>query len=142
MVYEQTKLSEPAILIRDFKIICLSQLNNGVVMVVWSSLRKISLDTFKIFSLLIFFCFGALTTLAQQKVTGKVVNEIGEGMIGVNVVVKGTSIGTITDDHGIFSIKASKGNVLVFSHVGYDSKEVVVGDTALVNVQLIPASQQ
>ncbi|MGK2862657.1 MAG: SusC/RagA family TonB-linked outer membrane protein [Chitinophagaceae bacterium] len=88
--------------------------------------------------------------IAEQKLSpplligikGKVVNEIGQVMAGVNVVLKGTSIGTITDDQGIFSINASKGNTLVFSYVGYDSKELVVGDTALVNVQLIHSSRQ
>ena len=48
----------------------------------------------------------------------------------------------MTNDHGIFSINASKGNTLVFSYVGYDSKEVVVGDEALINVQLNPGSEQ
>jgi TonB-linked SusC/RagA family outer membrane protein len=111
-------------------------------MVVHSSFQKISLNNFKVISLLIFFCFSAPTILAQQKITGKVVNEIGQGMAGVTVVLKDTSVGTTTNDQGIFSINASKGNVLLFSYVGYDSTEVVVGDTALVNVQLSPASQQ
>ena len=111
-------------------------------MLVHSSFQKISLDTLKVFSLLIFFCFSALTILAQQKITGKVVNETGQGMAGVTVFLKGTSIGVITDHQGIFSINASKGNVLVFSYVDYDSKEVAVGNAALVNVQLSAASQQ
>src|SRR5688572_30642464 len=88
--------------------------------------------------------------IAEQKrsplllieIKGKVVNEMGQGMAGVSVVLKGTSIGTMTDDQGIFSINASKGNVLVFSYVGYDSKEVVVDNEAMVNVQLSPDTQQ
>ena len=79
------------------------------------------------------------TTLIELK--GKVVNELGQGMIGVSVVVKGSSNGTMTDGQGIFSINASKNDILVFSYVDYESKEVVVGDAELVNVQLSPMNR-
>ena len=69
-------------------------------------------------------------------------NETGRGMPGVSVVLRGTSIGTMTDEQGMFFINASKGNVLVFSYIGYISREIVVGDAEHVNVELSPASQQ
>ncbi len=72
---------------------------------------------------------------------GKVINELSQGMVGVSVVLKGTSIGTTTDGQGIFSINASKNDILVFSYVDYESKEVVVGDAELVNVQLSPMNR-
>ena len=81
------------------------------------------------------------TILAQQKITGKVVNETGQGMAEVTVVLNGTSIGTLTNEEGIFSINASKGNVLVFSYVGYNSKEIVVSDAAVLHVQLSAGGQ-
>ncbi|HUP13345.1 MAG TPA: carboxypeptidase-like regulatory domain-containing protein, partial [Niastella sp.] len=84
---------------------------------------------------------NALTVVAQQKITGKVVNETGNGMAEVTVVLKGTTVGTITNQQGIFSIHASRGNVLVISYVDYDSKEVVVGDAALANIQLSASSR-
>ncbi len=77
-------------------------------------------------------------SFAQGKVITGVVTEAGTGepLPGVNVVVKGTDIGAATDFDGKYSIKADKGQTLVFSFVGYNTVEKKVGDSNVINVQL------
>ncbi|WP_281509304.1 SusC/RagA family TonB-linked outer membrane protein [Muribaculum intestinale] len=59
-------------------------------------------------------------------VTGTVYDGTDEPLIGVSVMVKGTANGTATDFDGNFSIKAAKGNTLVFSYIGYSTTEIKV----------------
>ncbi|NEW84465.1 MAG: SusC/RagA family TonB-linked outer membrane protein [Mariniphaga sp.] len=77
---------------------------------------------------------------AQQqgkKVTGKVTDSTGGSLPGVSVVVKGTTIGVITDNNGIFSLaNISENATLQFSFVGMKTKEVVVGSKNAINVVL------
>lgn len=88
------------------------------------------------FSLFLVFGFF-LTASAQKMVSGKVTDAAnGEALIGANVLVKGSDSGTITDIDGTFSLKASQGDVLVFSYAGYTDQEVVVGSSTTVNVAL------
>ena len=73
-------------------------------------------------------------TFAQEKtVTGNVSDETGP-LPGVNVIVKGTSNGTQTDFDGNYSIKASSGDVIVFSYVGMESQERTVGSSNTIDV--------
>lgn len=75
-------------------------------------------------------------TFAQEKtVTGKVSDASGP-LPGVTVLIKGTKTGTQSDFDGKFSIKASTGNVLVFSFVGMQSAERTVGATNIINVTM------
>ncbi len=60
----------------------------------------------------------------------------GSGIPGVNVVVKGTSYGTITDVDGSYQLEVEKGVTLVFSFIGFDTKEVLVGDQNVINIRL------
>ena len=78
---------------------------------------------------------------AQGKitVTGTVVDDLGEPMIGAGVLVKNTVIGTITDLDGNYSITVDAvggGGILVFSSLGYDDQEVPVNGRTVINVQL------
>ena len=75
---------------------------------------------------------------AQQiKVTGKVTDSTNEGMPGVNVQVKGTATGTITDFDGNYSIDVPDSkSTLVFSFIGYVTQQVPVGGKKVLNVQL------
>ncbi|MGP1538461.1 SusC/RagA family TonB-linked outer membrane protein [Bacteroides pyogenes] len=72
----------------------------------------------------------------KKKVTGVVKDEKGEELIGVNVSVKGSSTGTITDIEGRFSLQAAKGEVIEFSYVGYVSKQITLGDVTTLSVVL------
>jgi len=74
---------------------------------------------------------------AQVNVTGVVTDADGEPLIGVNVIEKGTSHGTITDVDGNFTIDvASSNSVLVFSYVGFVAQEVPVGASRHLTVVL------
>ena len=73
---------------------------------------------------------------AQVPVTGKVTGENGVGLPGVSIAVRGTSKGTVTDADGSFSLTASPSDVLVFSYIGFTSKEVTVGNKSTINVVL------
>ena len=83
--------------------------------------------------------FGSFTTylMAQTNVSGNVKDaETKEALIGVSVVVKGTSMGTITDMDGKFSLAAAQGKTLVFSYIGYESQEVIVkGGSYTINLK-------
>ena len=74
-------------------------------------------------------------------VTGRVVDEKGAGVPGVNVLVKGTSTGTQTDADGRYSFTVPDDATLVFSFVGYTSQEVAVGGRSTVDVTLAPDSK-
>ncbi|MHA7128083.1 SusC/RagA family TonB-linked outer membrane protein [Algoriphagus namhaensis] len=90
--------------------------------------------------------FGLLVTtavMAQQTITGKVTSlEEPEGLIGVNVLVKGTTIGVVTDLDGNYSLQVPQGaNTLVFSYIGYLSKEEAIGNRSVINVTMDPDVQ-
>ena len=73
--------------------------------------------------------------LAQ--VSGQVTDaESGEPIPGVNIVVRGTTTGTVTDNDGNYSLDAPDGAVLVFSFIGYQTAEVAVGSQSVINIQL------
>lgn len=73
-------------------------------------------------------------------VTGKVTSaDSPDGLPGVNVVIKGTDHGTITDVEGNYSIETqSPESVLVFSSVGFTTEEVIVGNKTIVDVLMVP----
>ena len=85
---------------------------------------------------------SAMVVQQGKKVTGVVVDASGEPVIGANVVVKGTTNGTITDFDGNYTIEGvSASDVLVFSYIGYLSQEITVGNQAAINVTLSEDSQ-
>jgi TonB-dependent starch-binding outer membrane protein SusC len=94
-----------------------------------------------IFALLLLL-IGAATAYSQQQITGRVL-EMGttSTLPGVNVVIKGTLTGTVTDTNGNFRIIASPDDVLVFTFVGYVTEEVIVGNKTLININLAPDIQ-
>lgn len=77
--------------------------------------------------------------LPEQIVKGQVTDEKGEGLPGVNVTVKGTHIGTSTNVSGEYSLGVPNADaVLVFSYVGFQSKEITVGSQTTISVSLEP----
>jgi TonB-linked SusC/RagA family outer membrane protein len=78
----------------------------------------------------------ALTATAQTQVTGKVIDESGQTVPGVTVVIKGTTRGANTDVNGNFKINASTNDVLVFSSIGYIRKEVSLNGRSQIIIQL------
>ena len=76
---------------------------------------------------------------ADITVTGRVTDEKGEAVPGVNVLVKGTSNGTQTDVEGRYTLSGVPDNAtLVFSYVGYTAKEVAVGGRTTIDTPLTP----
>jgi len=78
----------------------------------------------------------------QQSITGTVTAEDNTFLPNVTVTVKGTTVVTTTNATGNFRINASQGSTLVFSIVGFSTKEVTVGSQTVVNVQLIASAKQ
>jgi len=75
-------------------------------------------------------------------ITGKVVGADGNPVFGITVTVKGTRRGTSTTSDGSFSIQANKGNILIFSSVGYITQEILVGDQTSIAVTLQDEKRQ
>ncbi len=75
-------------------------------------------------------------TQANAQVTGTITDGGGFPLIGATVSVKGTSIGTVTDINGNFSIDAPEGSTLVVSYVGFQDKEVVATSGSALGVSL------
>lgn len=83
------------------------------------------------------------TAGAQVAVTGKVTSsDDGSALPGVNVYVKGTQLGTITDSEGKYSLSLSDNNsTVVFSFIGYATQEISVGGRATIDVSLQPSTE-
>lgn len=91
--------------------------------------------------LLLALFFVTATVLGQTKITGTVVDEMGEPLPGANVVSKGTSNGTSTDFDGKFMLNVkSNSGVVVISFVGYESKEVAFTSADLGTIELEPSN--
>src|SRR5688572_9429692 len=88
--------------------------------------------------LVLVFSLLSWSLLAQQRVVhGKVTAEAdGTSQPGVNVVVKGTPRGTVTDTNGEYRIEASPGDVLVFSFIGMLPQEVSVGNREVIDLAM------
>ena len=75
--------------------------------------------------ILFLLSFGLNSVFAQvHNATGLVVDENGQPLIGVQIKLEGTTTGVITDVNGNFSISAKKGDILLFSYVGYESQRI------------------
>ena len=75
-------------------------------------------------------------TVVVKQVTGRVVDEKNEPLIGVNIRVEGTDDGTVTDLEGKYVIKASIGSILSFTYIGYISSYVKIADKNVYNIQM------
>lgn len=81
------------------------------------------------------------TPILQQQVgvSGQVVDEDNNPLPGVNVVIKGSTIGTYTDVNGKYNITVADGNaVLLFSFIGYVTKEITVAAQNVIDVTMVP----
>jgi len=85
---------------------------------------------------ILFFLLIVFNSWAQEKqISGNVIGE-GDALPGVNVTIKNTTKGTMTDFDGNYTIKAKETDVLVFSYLGFKSQEVLVGKKTTINVTL------
>ncbi|KQM69641.1 SusC/RagA family TonB-linked outer membrane protein [Pedobacter sp. Leaf216] len=93
------------------------------------------------YCLLFVLIMANTSTFAQQTITGKVTDATGQGIPSTTVLVKGTKNGTSTNPSGTYSIKINKGEVLLFSLIGYLSQEITIQDQTTVNVKLLEDSK-
>ncbi len=104
--------------------------------------RKESLEMnrfgFFIIAILIpFFSF------AQHAITGLVTDESGDPLVGVQIKIKNTTLGTITDLNGIYKISGAQINsktIIAFSFVGMSTQEIIVGNQSTINVKMVEES--
>ena len=97
----------------------------------------------KINFLVALLLFGVCLVSAQQNLSvSGVVTDAGDGspLVGVSVLVKGSSTGTITDMNGKYTLKAAQGSTLVFSYIGMESQQAAVKSN-IINVKLTSDSK-
>jgi TonB-linked SusC/RagA family outer membrane protein len=89
---------------------------------------------------LLFFCmvlFPVFTYAQSINVKGQVKDIYNDALPGVNVIIKGTTTGVVTDPDGQYSINVASGNdILEFSFVGFEKQDVVVGNQIVINITL------
>ena len=83
---------------------------------------------------LVLFCVGSILA---QTVSGSIIDQNGDPLLGASILVKGTSVGTVTDLDGNFSINLPEnGEVLVVSYTGFSTQEIVVGNQTSFKITL------
>jgi TonB-linked SusC/RagA family outer membrane protein len=80
------------------------------------------------------------THLFDKIVSGQVSNATGENLSGVSIIVKGSKTGTSTDGSGRYRISTPETGTLVFTFIGYETREVAVNNQAVINVKLDPSA--
>lgn len=85
---------------------------------------------------------SALSTYAQQTITGTLRSEAGAALPGATVTVKGTNNSVVTNANGQFSISAPMGSTLVVTYVGYTPQEITVTDSQPLSIQMQASSQE
>ena len=97
----------------------------------------------KLSLVLVLALFAVSFVMAQRTVTGTVVDENGESLIGVSILAKNTSVGTVTDIDGTYSLKVPDGaTTLVFSYTGFGTQEVTLGASNVVDLTMSEAAEQ
>lgn len=85
----------------------------------------------------VFLFLITVNAVAQQRtVSGLITDSQSNPMPGVNIVLKGTTVGTVTDANGVFSIQAADADILLVSFIGYTSEEIPVGAQTKIDVVL------
>lgn len=83
-------------------------------------------------------CLAMSSSLMAQNrtVSGTVIDDTGEPLVGANVVIKGTTSGTTTDLDGNYRLQVGDNSVLIFSFVGFASQEITVGSQTVIDITL------
>lgn len=76
------------------------------------------------------------TSAVVKQITGRVVDEKNEPLIGVNIRAEGTDYGTVTDIDGRYAISATIGSILSFTYIGYTSSSAKITDKNVYNIQM------
>lgn len=86
--------------------------------------------------LLVFILLSSSMYAQQRDVTGIVTDSNSQPLPGANILIKGSAVGTLSDFDGNYTIKASTGDVIVISYVGFLTQEISLGNQTTLNVQL------
>lgn len=86
---------------------------------------------------------NAIPSIAQQgkTISGTITDNTGEAIIGANVIVSGTTNGTVTDFDGNFTMQVPENATISISYIGYLTKNVLVGNQTVFNIQLLDDTQ-
>ena len=95
----------------------------------------------KLFFLMIVCLLAVAQALAQSTVSGKVTDESGEGLPGVNVLIKGTTNGAQTDLNGNYRLTVNSGDILIFSYVGFQTQEIAAGNRTTIDITMGGATE-
>jgi TonB-linked SusC/RagA family outer membrane protein len=95
-----------------------------------------------IYVLVSLLLFGNLAFSQQQTITGVVKAPDGSTLPGVNVSIKGTTTGTVTDIDGRYTLPVQSGSVVLFSYIGYQPQEIKVTGSSAIDVTLQETSQE
>ncbi|CAZ95109.1 SusC/RagA family TonB-linked outer membrane protein [Zobellia galactanivorans] len=107
-------------------------------------MKKTKQNSWQLILLILCLMASSATVLGQTKtkVTGTVYDENDALLPGVNVVIDGSSVGTVTDFDGVFTLDVSDSDVLVFSYLGFESKSVPFNGQSTMTIKLMPDFQQ
>ena len=103
--------------------------------------RKQAMGWFKSMFLLLLAIACTAAFGQERSISGSVTERsTSESLPGASVLIKGTSIGVVTDMDGKFTLKIPSGdNILVISYVGYEKQEILIGNQLTFNVQMVPS---
>lgn len=93
-----------------------------------------------VFVLNLLFCLNQVHA-QENRITGQVTDADNASLPGVNVLVGGSSQGTVTDSEGKYAINAPGNGTLVFSFIGYVSQTVEINNRSVINLQLTQESK-
>ncbi|MFZ5941152.1 MAG: carboxypeptidase-like regulatory domain-containing protein, partial [Bacteroidota bacterium] len=97
-----------------------------------------------IFLLLGFSFVPSVLNAQERMISGKITDQSGQELIGVNIMLKGTTNGTITDFEGNYSLRVTGDTTdlrLIVSYIGYESLEVAVGRSTILDLTMKEASE-
>ena len=101
---------------------------------------RISMKRLSLLIVMVFCAFAS--SFAQRAITGTVTGPDGSPLIGASVLVKGTSVGTVTDFDGRYALSVPDGqNSIVISYTGYESQELELGASNVINACLLYTSR-
>jgi hypothetical protein len=99
-------------------------------------MKKLTLTT------MLLLPFFSLVIAQTKAIRGRVTDNTHQTLIGVSILIKGTKTGTVTDASGLFRLNSKKGDLLVLSYLGFETKEVAVDGRDEYEISMAPSSNQ
>ena len=99
-------------------------------------MKKIYRGILRIASVFLLLLMASTAYSQSRSVTGTVTDESDSPMPGVNVIIKGTTVGTTTDVNGNYTLQANSGDIIVVSFIGYTAQEIQVANQTRIDLKL------